>query len=265
MNTLFNRRQFTLAGAALLGTAALSTRARAAARRPRIAMVITSTAKKPNGMDTGLWMAELTTPYWAFVDAGFDVALYSIAGGEPPIDPRSVNLLRGLTASVRRFKGHEGAMAAYRQTARIDAFDAKQADAIFLCGGHGTMFDFRDSAALIGAVEAVDRQGGLVAAICHGPAGLLGARRADGRPFVEGRAVTGFTDAEEDAVKLTQAVPFLLETELRKAGARFVGAPNFEAHALRSGNLVTGQNPASAERTAALVVEALAAILGARG
>jgi putative intracellular protease/amidase len=253
--TSMNRREFSLA--AIAATALGSPLAASATSRLQVAMVITSTARKPNGMETGLWKAELTTPYWAFVDAGFGVHLYSIAGGEPPLDPRSVNLLRGLTASVRRFRGSDTAMSAYRQTAPIDRLDATKADAIFLCGGHGTMFDFRDNAALIAAVQGVDRRGGVVAAICHGPAGLLNARRADGALLVAGRQVTGFTDAEEAAVKLTQAVPFLLETELRRAGAQFVAAANFEAHAVRSGNLITGQNPASAERTAALVVQAL--------
>ena len=249
-----DRRTFTLGAAAAVAALPLTLRANT---QPRVAMVITSTAKMPSGMATGLWKAELTTPYWAFVDADYEVLLYSIVGGEPPVDPRSVSLLRGLTGSVRRFTSNPQAMAAYRQTARIDRFDASQTDAIFLCGGHGTMFDFRDSAALVAAIEGVDRKGGVVAAICHGQAGLLRARTANGQPLVAGREITGFTDAEEEAVKLTQAVPFLLETEMRKAGARFVGASNFDAHAIRSGNLITGQNPASAEATAALVIQAL--------
>jgi len=102
-----------------------------------------------------------------------------------------------------------------------------------------------------------DREGRIVAAVCHGPAGLVSAKKPDGTPFVEGRRVAAFTDSEERAVGLDQAVPFLLETRMKDLGAIHEAGPDFQPFALRDGNLVTGQNPASATRTAELVLEAL--------
>ena len=119
------------------------------------------------------------------------------------------------------------------------------------------MFDYPKSEALARLVAAMSEAGKVVAAVCHGPAGLVSARKADGTPFVAGRKVAAFSDSEERAVGLEHAVPFLLETRLRELGAAYVGGPDFAPFAVRDGNLVTGQNPASAEQTAALVMEAL--------
>ena len=130
-------------------------------------------------------------------------------------------------------------------------------DALFLPGGHGTMFDYPGSEELARLVERFDREGKIVAAVCHGPAGLVSAKNADGTPLVAGRRVAAFTDSEERAVGLDDAVPFLLETRLKELGAKHEGGPDFKPFALRDGNLVTGQNPASATRTAELVMEAL--------
>jgi putative intracellular protease/amidase len=139
----------------------------------------------------------------------------------------------------------------------VGSLDPAVYDAVFLCGGHGTMWDFRESTTLARMVENIDRRGGVVSALCHGPAGLLTANRADGRPLVLGRRVTGFSNAEEDAVDLTEAMPYLLEDEIRRLGGHYVSAPNFESHAVRDGRLVTGQNPASARLTAELTLAAL--------
>lgn len=136
-------------------------------------------------------------------------------------------------------------------------------DAILLPGGHGTMFDYPQNAALARLVVDFDAPGKVVAAVCHGPAGLVGARKADGTPVVAGRRVAAFTDSEERAAGLDKAVPFLLETRLKELGARHESGPDFKPFALRDGNLVTGQNPASAEPLAKLVMEALAARVAA--
>ncbi len=258
-------RRSVLAGLGGLAVLCTAGRARAAAaqvggamRDRRIAMIATSVGTRPDGSPTGLWFSELTAPYWAFVDAGFAVDFASVTGGAPPIDPRSMTGPRGRGASVDRFEASPSAMAALAATPPLARLDAADYDALFLCGGHGTMWDFRESAALTRLVEAVDRDGGVVAAVCHGPAGLLPAIRADGRSFVEGRRVTGFSNAEEDAVALTEVMPYLLEDELRRLGGSYTSAAIFEPHAVRDGRLVTGQNPASAGATAALTMEALA-------
>jgi putative intracellular protease/amidase len=261
MTVTLHRRAFIAAAASAVSQALLApSSGRATPTVPRrILMVSTSIATKPDGRPTGLWLSELTTPYFLFRDAGVDVTMASMTGGPPPVDPRSMAGPRGRGPSVERFERSADAMAAFRAMPALASIVAERFDAVFLCGGHGTMWDFRESAALGAAVTAIDARGGVVAALCHGPAGLLSARRADGRSILEGRRATGFTDAEEAAVGLTDAVPYLLETEMRRLGARFEVAANFQPHAIRDGAFVTGQNPASAEATARFTLEALAA------
>ncbi|WP_112874330.1 type 1 glutamine amidotransferase domain-containing protein [Paracoccus endophyticus] len=226
-------------------------------KTPRILIITTSAATM--GADerpTGLWLEELTTPYYAFLDAGAEVTLASIQGGKVPVDPGSVKPAGENDPSVERALKDADFQARIAATPRFDTLDTAAFDAVVLPGGHGTMFDYPDSAALAKLVADFDAAGKVVAAVCHGPAGLVAARRADGRPVVAGRRVAGFTDSEERAMGLDQAVPFLLETRLKDLGAHYVSGPDFEPFAIRDRNLVTGQNPASAEPMAKLVFEA---------
>lgn len=227
---------------------------------PKILIIATSAATMgPGGEPTGLWLEELTTPYYALIDAGADVTLASIAGGAIPVDPRSVKPSGENDASVERSLADPAFQAMIEDAPRFTDVDPGAHDAVFLPGGHGTMFDYPEDAALASLVADFDAAGKIVAAVCHGPAGLVGARKADGTPVVRGRRVAAFTDSEERAVGLDAAVPFLLETRLKELGARHEAGPDFEPFAIRDGNLVTGQNPASAEPVAALVLEALRA------
>lgn len=224
----------------------------------RILMIATSADRMIPGTEpTGVWLEELTTPYYAFRDAGADVTLASIKGGAIPVDERSVNADGENDASVERYLKDETLKNEVATTPAFGSIDADAFDAVFLPGGHGTMFDYPGSEELARLVERFDREGRIVAAVCHGPAGLVSARKPDGTPFVEGRRVAAFTDSEERAVGLDQAVPFLLETRMKDLGAIHEAGPDFQPFALRDGNLVTGQNPASATRTAELVLEAL--------
>ena len=223
-----------------------------------ILMVTTSADRMTPGTEpTGVWLEELTTPYHAFRDAGAEVTLASIKGGAIPVDQRSVNVDGENDASVERYLKDEALKAEVAGTPVFTSIDPAGYDALFLPGGHGTMFDYPVSDELARLVERFDREGRIVAAVCHGPAGLVSAKKADGTPLVAGRRVAGFTDSEERAVGLDQAVPFLLETRLKELGGKHEGGPDFAPFALRDGNLVTGQNPASATRTAELVMEAL--------
>ncbi|WP_029029884.1 type 1 glutamine amidotransferase domain-containing protein [Salinarimonas rosea] len=226
----------------------------------RILIVLTSHATLgTTGKPTGFFYEELAAPYYAFVDAGHAVEIASIVGGAPPADPSSLDADEAKRpAAVRRLLADAAAMDALARTAPIDAIDPVAYDAVFLPGGHGTMWDFPQSAALARAVSAIYARAGVVGAVCHGPAGLVGATRPDGHPLVEGLRVNGFTDAEEAAVGLTDVVPFLLESRLVAQGARFEKAGAFEPFAVRDGRLVTGQNPMSSEPAAALMLEALA-------
>ncbi|WP_412543585.1 type 1 glutamine amidotransferase domain-containing protein [Longispora sp. K20-0274] len=215
----------------------------------RILMVLTShDTLGASGRPTGFWLEELVAPLHAFREAGFDVELASPRGGRPPLDPGSAD---HDTTSVPDL---DDLLA---DTTALATVDPKDYAAVFLVGGHGTMWDFPtdpDLARIVTAVHAT----GAVGAVCHGVAGLIGAMTADGAALVRGRLVTGFSDAEEAMVGADAVVPFLLEKELTALGANVeVGAP-FGSHVRRDGRLVTGQNPQSSAATAAALVEVLA-------
>jgi putative intracellular protease/amidase len=223
----------------------------------KILIVATSANKMiPSDEPTGIWLEELTTPYYAFHDAGVDVSLTSISGGPIPVDARSMKPGGENDASVERYLKDDAFQAAVADTPKFTTIDPAGYDALFLPGGHGTMFDYPRSEELARLVERFNHDGKIVAAVCHGPAGLVSAKQPDGTPFVAGRRLAAFTDSEERAAGLDKAVPFLLESRLKELGALHEGGPDFGPFAVRDGLLITGQNPASATRTAELVLKA---------
>lgn len=225
-----------------------------------VLIVVTShTQLGKTNRQTGFYFDEMAAPYYAFLDAGHRVDVASIKGGVVAHDPGSLNEDRSKhPAAVRRFLADAEAMAKLTHTLWIDEVDPAAYNAVFLPGGHGAMWDFPTSTALGNTVGAIYDAGGYVGAVCHGPAGLVGAKRADGRPLVDGMRVNSFTNAEEAAINLTEVMPFLLETSLARLGGLFEGGANFSAKAVRDGRLVTGQNPMSVEAVSALMVNALA-------
>jgi putative intracellular protease/amidase len=210
-----------------------------------------------SGEPTGLWFEELATPYYAFTDAGADVDIVSIAGGAVPIDPRSKKPKGENPASVERFIEDKEASAKITDTKAIADINTSGYDAVFLPGGHGTMWDLPSSKVLATTVVEYLDNDKVVAAVCHGPAGLVSARFADGTPVVKAKRVAAFTNGEEVAAGLDKKVPFLLEDRLRELGAKVETGPNFKPFSIRDGNLITGQNPASSEGVAKLVLERL--------
>lgn len=222
-----------------------------------ILLVTTSHSLMDSGDVTGVWAEELATPYYLFGDAGAKVTVASIKGGPVPFDPRSISGSEPQPDSVQRLLADKPVMDALQNTPSIDALDSLLYDAIFLPGGHGTMWDLAQSEALAHRIADLDARGKPIAAVCHGPAGLTHVKRRDGTWLVSGRKVTGFTNAEERKVGLAKSVPFLLQDRLVERGADFVEADVFQPHALRDGNLITGQNPASSEQTAQLMLRAL--------
>ncbi len=225
---------------------------------PKILIITTShAALGDTDKTTGLWIEELTTPYYAFVDAGASVAVASIKGGAVPIDPGSQKADGENSPSVERFRADEKFQKAIAHTPAIIDVNASEYDAVFLPGGHGTMWDLPESDRLSQIISETLEQGRIVSAVCHGPAGLVSAKTAAGESVVKGRKVAAFTDSEENAVGLSETVPFLLESKLRELGANIQKAGNFEAFAVVDGNLITGQNPMSSELVAEKVLSAI--------
>lgn len=210
------------------------------------------------GKQTGFHYEELTTPYKHFVEAGYTVRLASIKGGKPPHDPGSLkNDSDENPASVRWFLNNKETKEALEHTKPIKDLKADAYDAIYLPGGHGTMWDLPQNDDLSSLVSIFYQTNKPVAAVCHGIAGLLGAKDKAGQPIVKGKQVNCFTNEEEKEVELDEKVPFLLETAVRKLGATFTSSEKFQEHVAKDGNLITGQNPASAKGVAQAVLDYL--------
>ena len=219
-------------------------------KNPRVLIVVTSASNLPNGEPTGLWLEEFAVPFETFKSAGALITVASPRGGPAPIDPRS----KPTSDEAVRWKNASDELG---NTMPLAEVDAKDFDAVFLPGGHGTMFDFPGNGDLERLLRDFDAARKPIAAVCHAPAAFVTAVDSANAPLVRGKTVTGFTDSEERAVKLEDQVPFLLETRLRELGADFKAGPDFAPHVERAGLLITGQNPASSAPAARLLIEAL--------
>lgn len=224
----------------------------------KILMVLTSHDQLGDtGKKTGFWLEEFAAPYYVFKDAGADITLASPAGGQPPLDPKS-DAPDAQTESTERFKNDPEAQKALANTVKLAEVQADDYDGLFYPGGHGPLWDLAESRDSIALLEAFARSGKPFGLVCHAPGVLRHVKATDGTPLVKDRTVTGFTNSEEAAVQLTDVVPFLVEDELKKLGARYEKGPDWGSYVVEDGNLVTGQNPASSEDAA----DALLAKLG---
>lgn len=234
--------------------------------KKRILMIATSNTKMgDSGKTTGIWADELAVPYYQLVDAGAEVVLASPLGGAVTLDPGSLKPAGQNDALVDRFLVDPVAQAKANTTLVAADMDAAKFDAVFFPGGHGTMWDLPVDAGVTRAVETAFAAGKLIASVCHGAAGLVTARRADGQSVVHGKRINSFTDAEEAAVGLAQVVPFHLESRLRELGAKFEGADNWQAFAVTDSPFITGQNPQSSAIVAKHLLAALGIEAGAGG
>lgn len=219
----------------------------------RVLVVLTSHATLGStGKPTGAYLSEITHAYWAFASAGLEVEFASPVGGRVPLD--------GVDRSDpdnARFLDDPHALARLHESLRPDQIDPARYRAIYYAGGHGTMWDLPGNGRLAAIAAAIYDAGGIVAAVCHGPSGLVDIRLASGAYLVAGKDVAAFTNDEEAAVGLTSVVPFLLATRLVERGARHQPAPNFAPNVVTSERLITGQNPASARGVGEAVVAAL--------
>lgn len=224
----------------------------------KVLMVLTSHDTLGNtGRKTGFWLEELAAPYYAFKDAGAEIVLASPKGGNPPLDPKS-NEPDFQTELTHRFEADTDAMAQLATTVRLDSVSQADFDTVFYPGGHGPLWDLaedKDSIALIESFFAASKN---VAFVCHAPGVLRHVKTPEGRPMVEGRKVTGFTNTEEEAVGLTHVVPFLVEDELIAKGGIYSKGADWSSYVVTDGLLITGQNPTSSAATAAQLIKQLA-------
>jgi putative intracellular protease/amidase len=215
-----------------------------------ILIIVTSAGTMPNGERTGLWLEEFAVPYDTLRDAGHEITVASPKGGATPIDPRS-------DKDAGKHPEWNEASQRLQQTQPLAGLRAEDYAAVFIPGGHGTMFDFPDNPELGALLADFFAQGKPVASVCHGPAALVGVTREDGKPVVEGYTLTAFSDTEEKLVGLDDAVPFLLSKRLRELGAHVENGVPMLSHVRQDRQLITGQNPNSSGKAAELLVKAL--------
>ncbi|GAB3527409.1 type 1 glutamine amidotransferase domain-containing protein [Pontibacter brevis] len=201
------------------------------------------------GHKTGFWVEEFAAPYYVLSDAGVDITLASPAGGLPPIDPSS-EAPGAQTEATKRYYDDNQLQEKLSQTVKLSEVKADDYDAVFYPGGHGPLWDLTNSEDSIRLIERFAQQKKPIAAVCHAPAVLAKVKGPDGEPLVKGKNVTGFTNTEEEAVKLTEVVPFLLEDKLKELGGHYSKVEDWQPHIVRDGILITGQNPASSEGAA---------------
>ncbi|MDR6375569.1 type 1 glutamine amidotransferase domain-containing protein [Paraburkholderia caledonica] len=221
----------------------------------KVLMVLTSHDQLGNtGRKTGFWLEELAAPYYAFKDAGAEIVLASPKGGQPPLDPKS-NEPANQTDATRRFEADEAAKAQLAATVRLDSVSQAQFDTVFYPGGHGPLWDLAEDRHSIELIQSFIAAGKPVALVCHAPGVLRHVTTPDGKPLVEGKQVTGFTNSEEAAVGLTEIVPFLVEDELEARGGIYSKSDDWAPYVVTDGLLITGQNPASSSSAAATLMK----------
>lgn len=201
------------------------------------------------GKKTGFWLEEFAAPYYVFKDAGARLTLASPTGGKPPLDPSS-DTDDAQTDATKRFKADKGAQDQLANTAVLSTISADGFDAIFYPGGHGPLWDLAESKDSRQLIEAFASSGRPVGAVCHAPGVFKHVTGADGNPIVSGKTVTGFTNTEEEAVGLSEVVPFLVEDMLIAKGGKYRKGEDWAPFVVVDGKLVTGQNPASSEEAA---------------
>lgn len=208
---------------------------------------------------TGVFASEMTAPYYTFLDAGMSVDVASVRGGKIPIEPMSVKWPLRSSHDSRFLKD-----ADFRRktdaSPSVSGIDGAQYDAVFLAGGWGAAFDFEQSPELGRLLLQAEEAGAVIGGVCHGPLGLLAARRGNGQPLVNGRRVTAVTDKQVNELGITHT-PRHPERDLRAAGAKFEASTKFRdifaSHVVVDGRLVTGQNQNDGAETADRMMQAI--------
>ncbi len=223
----------------------------------KILIVLTSHSELGDtGKKTGFWIEEFASPYYVLVDADAEITIASPTGGQPPVDPKSEEA-DAQTASTLRFYKDSEAIYKVANSLKLNDIDFNDYDAVFYPGGHGPLWDLTTDKTSIKLIEDFYNSQKPIAFVCHAPAALINAKAENGQPLVKGKKVTGFSDTEEEAVGLTKVVPFLLESELTKLGAHYSKGEDWSSFTQHDGLLITGQNPASSEAVAEILLKTL--------
>ena len=223
----------------------------------KILMILTSHSELGNtGKKTGFWIEEFAAPYYVFLDEGASITIASPKGGQPPIDPSS-DTPENQTPAVIRFKADKSLQKILSETQLLSTVSSDDYDAVFYPGGHGPVWDLTTDADSINLIAHFWKSKKPIAAVCHAPAVLLNVKDDAGNFLVAGKNITGFTNSEEAAVKLTDVVPFLLENELKNKGGVYSKKDDWVSYVVKDGILITGQNPASSEAAAKELIEIL--------
>jgi putative intracellular protease/amidase len=215
-----------------------------------ILIIVTSFGQIALNEPTGVWLEEFAVPYQEFQGKGFKIIIASPQGGKAPIDPRS-------NPTPEQKVNWTKAIEALENTLPLASIDPEKFDAVFIPGGHGTMFDFPNNKELHRILQSFAEKDKVIAAMCHGPASFVGVTLKEGTPLVAGKTITSFTNEEETESGFKNKMPFLLESRLRDLGANFIEKPNWSDHVQIDGKLITGQNPQSSKSTALAVINTL--------
>lgn len=222
-----------------------------------ILIVLTShSALGDTGEKTGFWIEEFSTPYYILADSGVDITIASPSGGQPPVDPKS-ELADAQSTSTERFYKDNVLIDQVAHSLKLADVKQEDFDAVFYPGGHGPLWDLATDENSIELIEKFYANKKPIAFVCHAPAALVNVKAKNGEPLIKGKKLTGFSNTEEQAVLLTEVVPFLLEDELTKLGGIYSKGDDWSSHVKQDGLLITGQNPASSGAVAELLLTAI--------
>lgn len=206
---------------------------------------------------TGLWLGELVHFYDYFNNNNYAIDIFNIKGGDTPIDPVSLNTFM-LDRVTKKYYKDQHFMNLLKNAQSIAYANPKEYDVIYFTGGHGVMFDFPDNQFIQAAINEVYNHGGIVAAVCHGITALLNVKNENGRYFIDNKMLTGFSNREEVLANRKNIVPFMLESHLKKHGAKYSKSKfPFRPYVKIDERLITGQNPQSPKKVAQAVSELL--------
>jgi putative intracellular protease/amidase len=226
-----------------------------ASKNPKVLIVLTSHDKLGNtDQKTGFWLPELTHPYYELLKAGFTVDIASPVGGMAPVDQMSFEEKDKFNQT---FLEDSELMAKVIRTIPLSTVDSKDYKAVIYSGGSGAMWDFPDNKDINRISREVYENGGVVSAICHGTAALVGIKLSSGKYLIDGKSYSAFTREEEAQIKQLDIIPFLLEVKLNKRGGKHIYGKAWQENVIVDGRLVTGQNPASAKKATQMVIKIL--------